>query len=129
MRCCQWRQTPQIASEPSRLAIRPRRRSIAAGEPASTMPTIFEGPSSVLRVRAVACVEADRPKNAGSPAKRPGGKEPFCVLAKQIRFEVHRVANLAFPQGGDFSRVRDDPDAKAFFSGRRHRKADAVHGN
>src|SRR5579883_1420482 len=51
------------------------------------------------------------------------------VLAEDVGLQVYRVAHRTLAQRGDFVGVRYDPDAKAFFSDRGHRQADAVHSH
>src|SRR5260221_5379389 len=51
------------------------------------------------------------------------------VLAEEVGFQVHRVADRAFAQGGRLERVGDDPDAEFLFAHGRNGEAYPVHGD
>jgi hypothetical protein len=72
-------------------------------------------------------VNATRRKKSASTS--PIFHKLLHVFAQHIGFKIHRVADFAFAQGGDFEGVGDDPDAEAFFGHIGDGEADAVHGD
>src|SRR5215469_15830444 len=63
---------------------------------------------------------------------RPGSSAPAIdeladVFAKDVRLQIHGIANLSFAQRRHFVRVRNEPNAKTPFFYRCIFEADAVH--
>src|SRR5665213_1893007 len=59
----------------------------------------------------------------------PCSNKPFDEFAQQVGFQIDGATHLTFVQGRDLPGVRNDPNIKTPAPHRRHRQADAVHGD
>src|SRR5262252_1066582 len=70
--------------------------------------------------RPVACARSRPPRRSRNRSprllRRPRSDEFLDVFAKQIRFEIHGIADFALAQCRDRVSVRDNPDAEAWFA-------------